>query len=52
MLSHVRTAYLRHCCNFYFCVSIPDLLASLGEATKPDGTVEQIGPILVKWVST
>ena len=29
-----------------------DLLASLGEATKPDGTVEQIGPILVKWVST
>ncbi|OXB70458.1 UNVERIFIED_CONTAM: hypothetical protein H355_006820 [Colinus virginianus] len=27
-----------------------DLLASLGEATKPDGTVEQIGPILVKWL--
>ncbi|NWQ72139.1 ARHG8 protein, partial [Neopipo cinnamomea] len=32
------------------CASIPDLLASLGEATKPDGTVEQIGPILVKWL--
>ncbi|NWI95382.1 ARHG8 protein, partial [Pitta sordida] len=27
-----------------------DLLASLGEATRPDGTVEQIGPILVKWL--
>ena len=27
-----------------------DLLARLGEATKPDGTVEQIGHILVNWV--
>ncbi|NWV66514.1 ARHG8 protein, partial [Malurus elegans] len=27
-----------------------DFLSSLGEATKPDGTVEQIGPILVKWL--
>ncbi|NXF13422.1 ARHG8 protein, partial [Smithornis capensis] len=27
-----------------------DLVASLGAATKPDGTVEQIGPILVKWL--
>ncbi|XP_054450126.1 neuroepithelial cell-transforming gene 1 protein isoform X1 [Pteronotus mesoamericanus] len=27
-----------------------DLLARLGEATKPDGTVEQIGHILVNWL--
>ncbi|XP_062990650.1 neuroepithelial cell-transforming gene 1 protein isoform X1 [Elgaria multicarinata webbii] len=27
-----------------------DFLARLGEATRPDGTVEQIGPILVKWL--
>nr|XP_060632375.1 neuroepithelial cell-transforming gene 1 protein isoform X2 [Anolis sagrei ordinatus] len=27
-----------------------DLLARLGEATRPDGTVEQIGAILVKWL--
>lgn len=27
-----------------------DLLARIGEATKPDGTVEQIGHILVNWV--
>lgn len=27
-----------------------DFLTKLGEATKPDGTVEQIGPILVKWL--
>nr|XP_002721731.1 neuroepithelial cell-transforming gene 1 protein isoform X1 [Oryctolagus cuniculus] len=27
-----------------------DLLARIGEATKPDGTVEQIGHILVKWL--
>ncbi|XP_016075248.1 PREDICTED: neuroepithelial cell-transforming gene 1 protein isoform X2 [Miniopterus natalensis] len=27
-----------------------DLLARLGEATKPDGTVEQIGDILVNWL--
>uniref|UniRef100_A0A8D2LY29 DH domain-containing protein n=1 Tax=Zonotrichia albicollis TaxID=44394 RepID=A0A8D2LY29_ZONAL len=41
---------LGHPCNSSFPASIPDLLASLGEATKPDGTVEQIGPILVKWL--
>ncbi|XP_029324287.1 neuroepithelial cell-transforming gene 1 protein isoform X3 [Mus caroli] len=27
-----------------------DLLARIGEATKPDGTVEQIGHILVNWL--
>lgn len=27
-----------------------DLLARMGEATKPDGTVEQIGHILVNWL--
>uniref|UniRef100_A0A2K6EUH5 Neuroepithelial cell transforming 1 n=1 Tax=Propithecus coquereli TaxID=379532 RepID=A0A2K6EUH5_PROCO len=27
-----------------------DLLARIGEATKPDGTVEQIGHILVDWL--
>uniref|UniRef100_A0A8D0L1Q1 Neuroepithelial cell transforming 1 n=1 Tax=Sphenodon punctatus TaxID=8508 RepID=A0A8D0L1Q1_SPHPU len=27
-----------------------DLLARLGKATRPDGTVEQIGPLLVKWL--
>ncbi|KAK2505212.1 hypothetical protein MC885_003910, partial [Smutsia gigantea] len=27
-----------------------DLLARIGAATKPRGTVEQIGPILVKWL--
>ncbi|KAK2496260.1 hypothetical protein MC885_011922 [Smutsia gigantea] len=27
-----------------------DLLARIGEATRPDGTVEQIGHILVNWV--
>ncbi|KAL8222502.1 UNVERIFIED_CONTAM: nucleolar protein net1 [Gekko kuhli] len=27
-----------------------DFLARLAEATRPDGTVEQIGPILVKWL--
>ncbi|KAK2499114.1 hypothetical protein MC885_005298 [Smutsia gigantea] len=27
-----------------------DLLARIGAATKPGGTVEQIGPILVNWV--
>lgn len=26
-------------------------MARIGEATKPDGTVEQIGHILVNWVS-
>ncbi|XP_023575531.1 neuroepithelial cell-transforming gene 1 protein [Octodon degus] len=29
-----------------------DLLARIGEATKTDGTVEQIGHILVNWVCT
>ncbi|KAK2105485.1 nucleolar protein net1 [Saguinus oedipus] len=27
-----------------------DLLARIGEATKPDGTVEQIGHVLVNWL--
>ncbi|XP_054844117.1 neuroepithelial cell-transforming gene 1 protein isoform X2 [Eublepharis macularius] len=27
-----------------------DFLTRLAEATRPDGTVEQIGPILVKWL--
>lgn len=30
---------------------LPDFLARLGEVTRPDGAVEQIGHILVKWVS-
>lgn len=34
------------CLSFY----TSDLLARIAEATKPDGTVEQIGHILVNWV--
>lgn len=38
---------LSFCCCF--CL---DLLTELGKAARPDGTVGEIGQIVVNWVST